>query len=473
MAAIRRPGHPSRRWARLLILVVAVASLLARPSQGVRAAPANDNLASAQPLSGSCGGVASSNVGATREAAEPLIQGNPGGASLWYRWTAPATTMVSVDTVGSTAYTLLAVYTGTTLTTFPQLKLVAATGALTMQNQLTFPVFAGASYALTIDGYKGMTGTLALRWRDLDAPPNDCFAFAAALPTTMSPSGPIETDIVGATRETGEPAPAPLSTSSVWYRWTAPATNPSCSKALLAACPYLTIDTFNSTFDTVLAVYTGGSVDTLALIAANDDCFPSYCSFPSLQSQVTFHYLGGVTYQIAAMSYANAPGLLRLHWGIDLPPNPGANSPATGASRPGETVRIVTTCSDPDGWRDIATIDFRVQVGGGRGAGEPQALLAQFDQDRNVLRLYDPDAGTWSEGTPGSGAVLSTRYADLHLADSAVQGAGPTAPSVAVTWALVFKEPAAHPNYRQELRITDDAGVAWGWERVGTWTVTR
>jgi hypothetical protein len=53
-------------------------------------APANDNFTNAQAISGVSGSVSNTNVGATVEPGEPTIQDQRGGASVWYRWTAPA-----------------------------------------------------------------------------------------------------------------------------------------------------------------------------------------------------------------------------------------------------------------------------------------------------------------------------------------------------------------------------------------------
>jgi len=60
--------------------------------------PANDNFANAQAISGATGSVTATNVGATVEAGEPTIQNVRGGASVWYRWTAPSNGTVRFDT---------------------------------------------------------------------------------------------------------------------------------------------------------------------------------------------------------------------------------------------------------------------------------------------------------------------------------------------------------------------------------------
>jgi hypothetical protein len=60
--------------------------------------PSNDNFASAQPISGTSGSVTGTNVGATVEPGEQNIQDNRGGASVWYKWTAPVTGSYRFDT---------------------------------------------------------------------------------------------------------------------------------------------------------------------------------------------------------------------------------------------------------------------------------------------------------------------------------------------------------------------------------------
>lgn len=157
----------------------------------------------------------------------------------------------------------------------------------------------------------------------------------------------------------------------------------------------------------------------------------------------------------------------------NTPPNSGVNNPADGSSRTAQTQVFTTTCSDPDGWHDLSTIDFKITRSDGNGQGVPIALWAQFDENRNLIRLYDPDLQTWSEGAPGSNLVLENGYVQLKLMGTSVQGSGPLGPSVQVRWELVFKNPATGKNYKQYLKITDDAGASTGFDHVGSWSVLR
>ena len=72
----------------------------------------NDDFAACVTLNGSYGARAAHNASATKQAGESNHAGDPGGKSLWFCWTAPTNTTVTLDTVGSTFDTLLAVYTG-------------------------------------------------------------------------------------------------------------------------------------------------------------------------------------------------------------------------------------------------------------------------------------------------------------------------------------------------------------------------
>src|SRR6185295_4658322 len=89
------------------------------------------------------------------------------------------------------------------------------------------------------------------------APANDMFANAIVL----SGSSGVQTgDNFDATSELGEPQHDDLSPhTSVWYRWTAPDSG------------LLTVRTAGSSFDTILAVYTGAQLSTLNSVASNDE----------------------------------------------------------------------------------------------------------------------------------------------------------------------------------------------------------
>ena len=94
------------------------------------------------------------------------------------------------------------------------------------------------------------------------APANDDFANAAAL--SGLPANATGTN-VDATTESGEPEHTDFSSvtpgeHSVWWSWTAPSDGD------------VTVDTCGSNFDTLLAVYTGSSVEALTPVALQRHC---------------------------------------------------------------------------------------------------------------------------------------------------------------------------------------------------------
>jgi len=263
------------------------------------APPPNNNFTNATAIAGLSGTISGSTANATREASEPTIQGNPGGSSVWYRWTAPASGPVIIDTVGSTFDTLLGAYTGTAVSA---LTLVADNddidaGHANYQSQVTFPAVAGATYRIVVDGYNGVTGVAVLNWTQTptNIPPNNNFANAQIL---SGATGTVPGASYNATKEAGEPNHGGNAGGrSIWYRWTAPVAGPAI------------VETLGSSFDTLLGVYTGGSVSGLTLVAGNDNI-----SGANLQSRVTFNASAGTAYQIAVDGKSGVAGTVALSW---------------------------------------------------------------------------------------------------------------------------------------------------------------
>ncbi len=253
-------------------------------SGAVPVRPANDDFAAASDLADDHPvSVTATNANATAEASEPNHADNTAGASVWWKWTAPVDAEATVDTLGSTFDTVLAVYTGSELA---NLTLVAAnddaTGG-TLQSAVSFPAVAGTVYWLAVDGFAAGTGTVSLHV-DVAAPTNDQFAHAAPLGSAAEVA--VTASNAGATAEVGEPAHAGRAAAhTVWWTWTAPATGA------------VDVHTFGSEFDTVLAVYTGAALDALSEVAANDDASPT-----DPTSRVVFSATAGTVYRVAVGS---------------------------------------------------------------------------------------------------------------------------------------------------------------------------
>ena len=112
----------------------------------------NDAFASAIGLTGTHGSVTGANNGATKEAGEPTVAANPGGASIWYRFRAPATGTLRLTTSGSAFDTLLGVYRGSAVTTLTEVASNDNAAPTTPSSALAAKVRRGVTYSIAIDG---------------------------------------------------------------------------------------------------------------------------------------------------------------------------------------------------------------------------------------------------------------------------------------------------------------------------------
>ncbi len=128
----------------------------------------------------------------------------------------------------------------------------------------------------------------------LAAPANDDFANARVI---TGLTGHVTGSNLGATKETGEPDHAGNPGGhSIWYSWTAPADG------------NVAFTTEGSGLDTLLAVYTGATINTLTTIAASDDDPGSFWS------TVSFAVSSGVTYKVAVDGFSGKVGFVNLRW---------------------------------------------------------------------------------------------------------------------------------------------------------------
>jgi len=107
-------------------------------------------------------------------------------------------------------------------------------------------------------GNRSQPVTIQATYRPID-PVNDFFVNAIQLSPT---NGISSVNTIRATKEIGEPNHAgSFGGHSAWWKFTP------------ASDGILTVSTTNSTFDTVMAIYTGNTVGGLTNVASNDDAF--------------------------------------------------------------------------------------------------------------------------------------------------------------------------------------------------------
>jgi hypothetical protein len=132
------------------------------------AATGNDNFANRFGLgTASSGVVSSSNINATKEKGEPdLLPGNPGGKSIWFKWSPNVSGTAVFSTQGSTFDTIMGAYTGNQVTNLTPIPSAVndddAGGYLT--SIVSFNVTHGAVYDIGVDGYRGASGYVVLNW---------------------------------------------------------------------------------------------------------------------------------------------------------------------------------------------------------------------------------------------------------------------------------------------------------------------
>ena len=250
----------------------------------------NDAFEDANVLSGFAATATASNAAATAESGEPNHAGLPGGRSLWWRWTAPSSGRLTVDTCASSVDTLLAVYTGSSIS-FLREHASSDDACGAGGSRVTLAVDAGQTYLIAVDGYAGATGRIALALSAPPAPANDDLGQATALSgATATASG----SNVGAGREAGEPLHVGIRGGvSVWWRWTAPISG------------IATVSTCGSDPETLTGIYTGSSVSSLSEVLVDE-------AFCGGQSVVAFEAVAGTTYLIAVDGFSGETGEIVL-----------------------------------------------------------------------------------------------------------------------------------------------------------------
>jgi hypothetical protein len=356
------------------------------------AAPTNDNFASRTKLAGSRTSINANNAAAGVEPGEPYKMGNPGGSSIWYTWTAPFSGRVTLSTNNIPPYLPPSYYENqagvvtefvneygcvdelegfslTCMTGFsldpscgdavdqtpappPYFPVLAAfTGAkvsaLTPANCLPvaipgypyaieFDAIGGRAYQIAVDGNMGATGDITLYLALTPPAVNDIFARRLALHGIYL----VVTGYnAGAVPQAGAPDIGNGSTGKLaWWTWTAPVSGP------------VSIDLTGSDFSFPTAVYTGGSLKRLSLVAAG-------------AGGVSFDAVAGQTYQIAVGDAAGQTGTIEMTLQAPVVEAPlvrairwsSLNSAMLDYSaKPGQVV-LLLSCSDGVNWQEAQT----------------------------------------------------------------------------------------------------------------------
>jgi hypothetical protein len=151
--------------------------------------PFNDMFANCQTLTGISGTAVGDNTGATKEPGEPDHNGNVGGHSVWYCWTAPTNGVEVFDTIGSDFDTILAAYTGDVVSNLTYVASDDDFGG-DRTSRLAFMATAGTTYHIAVDGYtttnvSTASGSIVLHWN----PASRLAILAAGDPAVLTVAG--------------------------------------------------------------------------------------------------------------------------------------------------------------------------------------------------------------------------------------------------------------------------------------------
>jgi hypothetical protein len=192
-----------------------------------------------------------------------------------------------------------------------------AVGTASWSGVVTLPPGTNFVRAFAVDfaGNRSQADTITIRYL---SPTNDLFANAVQLQGT---SGLVTAENRGSTKELDEPLHADNEGGrSVWYKWRS------------SSVGQLTLTTQNSTFDTLLAVYSGASLATLLPVTSNDDSFEA-----SEFSQVSFTVNSNQLYYVAVDGFGGEFGTLVLQHFFE-PTEQGRFFSVTINNSPGGTV---------------------------------------------------------------------------------------------------------------------------------------
>lgn len=245
------------------------------------ATPSNDDFASSLYIYPSQG-VSQSTVQATTAVDDPITSCGSTSVprqshSVWYRYIPVTTGLYAIDTEGSSYDTVLEVWTGTrgALTSVK----CDDDGGSGYTSKVDVTLYAGTTYYIEVMRYGSATaGTLDLNFSYTNDHFNHATTFSSTTFTdTMTTSGAtVAGDDPYLSAACGISGQGKV---TVWYKYT-PGTNTAIS-----------LDTFNTNYDTFIAIWTG-SQGSLSPVVCNDDYGGRR------QSQVAFRAQAGTTYYI-------------------------------------------------------------------------------------------------------------------------------------------------------------------------------
>ena len=358
-----------------------------------------------------------SQVAAAMEVGEPAHAGvATADRSLWFRYDATPENAgtVTFSTSGSFNDTVVAVYTGSDLSSLSEV-VSNDDFAGKPQAEVTWQASAGTTYHIAVAvADPSMTSNFPEYYISFARPVNDDFSAAVAL---LGDQHSLWTSNFGTSKESGEPNHAGNSGGrSIWYDWT-PTTTGYYELSTAGSYRIWYNGAYSAqTLDTLLAVYTGTSVDNLSLVASNDEVRPSFrADFRADHTSRLFvNATAGQTYRIAIDGYPEDGESLRGAIKLDIAPfEPPANDALSGAELLTESYNQVLTNNSG------CTTESGEPTHGGSSARSQHTLWWQFVAPKTGT-FYASTAGNFYDDNRADDtvvAVYSASVADPDLSD--------------------------------------------------------
>ncbi len=267
----------------------------------------------------------------------------------------------------------------------------------------------GAGTSFRIDDVSLLSFTAA------DIPANDNFANATLITTNT----PVFATNFLATVEANEPRHAGKTGGhSVWWKWVAPVNGE------------VIFSTANSTFNTLLAVYTGNSFSNLTVVAQNDDADSGN---GVLTSKVKFLVTAGTEYKIAVDGKNGDNGIAQLNFAFSADttdPKVTISSPKSGAKLTNSTVNITGSASDNLG---VSLVQFRLENAAGtndyqdaNGTNSWSAVVDGLIPGPNTIRVRAFD----TSGNESPGVASTVTFVVVSPLMVTISGTGTISPSL-------------------------------------------
>jgi hypothetical protein len=316
--------------------------------------PVNDKFANAQRIEAHIATVFGTTQCATRENGEPILPSDspdrPGGPSVWYKWIAPYTGPVTIDTEGSNFDTVLGLYRGTNIARLTRIAFSDEEG-LGSTSRVRTNVVEGTEYIIQVYGFysfmagRADSGNLVL---NINAARNSHWETAQLLD---SYAGVLS----GTTKDTPS---SPNESSTAWYRW-----QPTNDLAIQ----------FTVAPPQGVLRYPYGTVTMEAFFDA-----PSSTSQIAQGETVTFLARRGFIYYIAVHGEKQPPACFQLAWStaVLLVPNSVAEPPGFRLYAPLKATCTIEFSTDLKNW--IAWKRYEDETGASSHRFDPPLEKAGF-----------------------------------------------------------------------------------------------